>query len=98
MEYEEFHITKNVADSKRLVNLLRAAGVRLEERTLETNGGEQLIAIHPDDLETAKDLFWKDHGPGMTATSSNGRSGTDKAQMIQGSVANSFAKYGASGT
>jgi len=67
MNFEDFHIVAVKETSDRLANLLRRAGVRIRQRVItEIGRPEYVIAVHPDDLDRAEQVFSRDLGSGLT--------------------------------
>jgi hypothetical protein len=75
MEYEEFHCVAVKGVSDRLLQLLRGAGVRAEQRVIHEIGRpEYVIAVHREDIDQAQRVFSTDLGPGpRTFTSGGGK-------------------------
>lgn len=72
MNYEDFHIVGVKEKSDRVADLLVRTGVRIQQRVItEIGRPEYVIAVHPDDIELAGEVFWNDLGPGQTFTSGN---------------------------
>lgn len=74
MVYNDFHLVAVKETSDRLLQLLLAAGVRVEQRVIHEIGRpEYVIAVHPEDLEHAQHIFSMDLGPYRTFTSGGGK-------------------------
>jgi hypothetical protein len=72
-DFEAFHVTANKDASTRIVNVLKAAGIRLRETVWHEIGRpEFVIEVHPDDLSKAQAAFAKDLGPGRSIESAVG--------------------------
>ena len=70
MNFEDFHIVAFKETSDRIADLLRRAGVRIRQRVImEIGRPEYVIAVHPEDLDRAGQVFSSDVGPGRTFTS-----------------------------
>jgi hypothetical protein len=70
MNFEDFHIVAVKQTSERIADLLRRAGIRIQQRVItEIGRPEYVIAVHPDDLERAAQVFSGDLGTGRTFTS-----------------------------
>jgi hypothetical protein len=69
MNFEDFHIVALKETSDRVADLLRSAGVRIQQRVItEIGKPEYVIAVHPDDVDRAGQAFSNDVGPGRTFT------------------------------
>ncbi len=69
MTYEDFHIVGDKGVSDRVADLLRRAGIRIEQRVItEIGRPEYVIAVHPDDVDQAGQAFWSDIGQGRGFT------------------------------
>ena len=76
-DYEAFHVSADRHYSKHVADLLKKAGVRINETAWNQIGHpEYVIEVHTDDLENAGKLFWKDADPSRTFTSSNSEPST----------------------
>jgi hypothetical protein len=70
MNFEDFHIVAVKETSDRIAALLSHAGIRIQQRAITEIGRlEYVIAVHPDDLERAEQVFSSDIAPGRTFTS-----------------------------
>jgi len=70
MSFEDFHIVAVKERSDYVADLLRRAGIRIQQRVItEIGRPEYVIAVHPEDLERAQHAFSSDIGPGRTFTS-----------------------------
>ena len=61
-DYEEFHLVRSIEKSKRVEELLAAAGV--EVRRQITEDGWHAIHVRSDQLQRAEQVFWADAGAG----------------------------------
>jgi hypothetical protein len=69
-DFEDFHIVARKEVSDRIADLLRSAGVRIEERVItEIGRPEYVIAVHVEDVERASEVFSHGVGPDRTFTS-----------------------------
>ena len=69
MNFEDFHIVALKETSDRIADLLRRAGVRIQQRVItEIGRPEYLIAVHSDDIDQAGQALSDDVGPGRTFT------------------------------
>jgi hypothetical protein len=70
MSFEDFHITAAKKQSDRIAELLKRAGIRMQQRVISEIGRpEYVIAVHADDLERAEQVLSNDLGSGRTFTS-----------------------------
>jgi len=67
--FDDFHIVAVQETSDRVAEMLRRAGIRIQQRVItEIGRPEYVIAVHPDDLARAERAFSGDVGPGRTFT------------------------------
>jgi hypothetical protein len=70
MSFEDFHVVAVKETSDRVADLLRRAGIRIQQRVItEIGRPEYVIGVHLDDLERAEQAVSSDIGPGRTLTS-----------------------------
>ncbi len=75
--YESFHVTANQEASKRVADVLKAAGTRINETVWHEIGRpEYVIEVHQDDLVKAGEAFTKGLGSARTEISKIGNSGS----------------------
>jgi hypothetical protein len=69
-DHDDFHIVAREDESDRIANLLRSAGVRVRQRTIQEIGrAEYVISVHVEDFPKAEEVFSADLGPRRTFTS-----------------------------
>lgn len=66
--FEDFFVAGTDAQSRKVAELLSAAGVRVRSR-VDSATQEHVVAVHPDDLDRASSVFWRDAGGTRLVTS-----------------------------
>jgi hypothetical protein len=68
-DFEDFHVVALKELSERTATLLVTAGIRIHKRVITQIGcPEYVIAVHPDDIERASEVFRSDLAPARTFT------------------------------